>query len=120
MFKSGSTLNKTDKCKQQVMAAGITSQDNQLWHQRLGHPSQHIMKHLNLVHRHNNEVLTSCHVCPLAKQTRLAFPSSSSRASACFDMVHMDLWGPYKTPTLDKKHYFLTILDNYSRFVWIH
>ena len=40
MFKSGSTLNKTDKCKQQVMvAAGISSQDTQLWHQRLGHPS---------------------------------------------------------------------------------
>ena len=37
-----------------------------------------------------------------------------------FDVVHMDLWGPYKTPTLDRKHYFLTIVDDYSRFVWVH
>ena len=32
----------------------------------------------------------------------------------------MDLWGPYKTPTLDRKYYFLTIVYDYSRFVWVH
>ena len=37
-----------------------------------------------------------------------------------FDVVHMDLWGPYKIPTLDRKYYFLTIVDDYSRFVWVH
>ena len=116
VFKSGSTLNKTDKCKQQVMAAGITSQDNQLWHQRLGHPSHFIMKYLSLLSSIKNGVLSSCPVCPLAKQTGQVFPSSNSRGSTSFDLVHMNLWGPYKTPTLDKKHYFLTIVDDYSRF----
>ena len=78
------------------------------------------MRHLNLIHNNKSEVLNNCPICPLAKQTRLVFPVSNSRTTSSFDMVHMDLWGPYKTPTLDKKHYFLTILDNYSRFVWIH
>uniref|UniRef100_A0A3Q7IGL5 GAG-pre-integrase domain-containing protein n=1 Tax=Solanum lycopersicum TaxID=4081 RepID=A0A3Q7IGL5_SOLLC len=39
------------------MAADMTDQDVHIWHQRLGHCSQHVMKHLNLVHRHNNEVI---------------------------------------------------------------
>ena len=92
MFKSGSTLNKIDKHKQHVMvAAGTSNQDTQLWHQRLGHPSHIIMKHLKLISSNKDDVVTSCPVCPLAKQTRQAFPSSNSRASASFDLVHMDL-----------------------------
>lgn len=119
MFKSGSTLNKIDKCKQQLMDAGIARQDTQLCYQRLGHPSYFIMKHLNLLSSNKNDIV-SCHVCPLAKQIRQVFPSSNSRASTSFDLVHMNLWGPYKTPTLDKKHYFLTIVDDYNRFVWVY
>ena len=92
MFKSGSTLNKIDKHKQHVMvAAGTSNQDTQLWHQRLGHPSHIFMKYLKLISSNKDDVVTSCPVCPLAKQTRQAFPSSNSRASASFDLVHMDL-----------------------------
>lgn len=29
----------------------------------------------------------------------------------------MDLWGPYKIPTQNGCHYFLTIVDDQSRFV---
>ena len=32
----------------------------------------------------------------------------------------MDLWGPYKVPTFDKKYYFLTIVDDCSRYTWVH
>ena len=78
------------------------------------------MKHFNLLFSNKNDSLASYPVSPLAKQIRQVFPSSNSRISTSFDLVHMDLWGPYKIPTLDKKHYFLTIVDDYSRFVWIY
>lgn len=45
------------------------------------------------------------------------FPSIS-RADAHFHIVHMDLWGHYKTATFDNKHYFLTIVDGHSRYTW--
>lgn len=33
-------------------------------------------------------------------------------------MIHVDVWGPYRTPTYDRKQYFVTIVDDYSRFSW--
>lgn len=30
----------------------------------------------------------------------------------------MDLWGPYKEPTIENYHYFLTVVDDYSRTTW--
>ena len=31
----------------------------------------------------------------------------------------MDVWGPYRVPTHDGKRYFLTLVDDYSRFTWL-
>lgn len=31
----------------------------------------------------------------------------------------MDVWGPYKKTTHDKKYYFFTIVDDFSRATWI-
>ncbi|XP_019228552.1 PREDICTED: uncharacterized protein LOC109209691 [Nicotiana attenuata] len=31
----------------------------------------------------------------------------------------MDVWGPHKVPTYDRKLYFVTIVDDYSRFTWV-
>ena len=37
-----------------------------------------------------------------------------------FDLIHIDLWGPYRVPYLCGAVYFPTIVDDYSRAVWIH
>nr|GMD52674.1 uncharacterized protein LOC109178736 [Ipomoea batatas] len=37
-----------------------------------------------------------------------------------FDLLHMDIWGPYKVATTHGYHYFLTILDDHSRAVWVY
>ncbi|KAE8731176.1 Detected protein of unknown function [Hibiscus syriacus] len=41
----------------------------------------------------------TCNVCPLAKQTRLSFPLSCTRSSIPFELIHIDLWGPYRIST---------------------
>lgn len=33
-----------------------------------------------------------CSVCPVAKQTRLSFPTSTNRSEAFGDFVHTDVW----------------------------
>nr|GLL29188.1 uncharacterized protein LOC109170740 [Ipomoea trifida] len=38
----------------------------------------------------------------------------------CFDLLHVDIWGPYKVATIHGHHYFLTILDDHSRAVWVY
>ena len=59
-------------------------------------------------------------MCPLAKQTRLPFPRSSVITNNPFDLIHCDIWGPYSTPSLNQAHYFLTIVDDFSRSTWLY
>ncbi|CAN1320219.1 Retrovirus-related Pol polyprotein from transposon RE2 [Linum perenne] len=87
-----------------------------LWDFRLGHSSLDSLckslgsKNLNAFH---------CKVCPLAKQQRLKFPCSDSQATSVFDLIHVDIWGPYSVPSLDGRRFFLTIVDDCSHFTWV-
>jgi hypothetical protein len=58
-------------------------------------------------------------VCPLAKQHRLPFPVSDSTSNKIFDLVHCDIWGPFSINSLNSVKYFLTIVDDFSRFIWV-
>ncbi|GJT45695.1 putative RNA-directed DNA polymerase [Tanacetum coccineum] len=90
-----------------------------LWHARLGHPSTHVIKQMkNLPHFTTDVSKLHCTICPIAKQTALPFPSSSSYANALFELIHADTWGPYKHLTLNNYKYFLTLVDDYSRTTW--
>lgn len=84
-----------------------------MWHARLGHVPLHILK-LVLVEGVAN-VLDNCFSCMLAKQTRQSFPTSMSVSENLFDLVHADLWGPYRYKTHDNCQMFLTIVDEKSR-----
>jgi hypothetical protein len=55
----------------------------------------------------------------LAKQKKLSYTLSSSQTSKWFYLLHMDIWGPYSTATLHGHKYFLTIVDDFSRFTWL-
>lgn len=36
-----------------------------------------------------------------------------------FYVVHVDVRGPYRTPTYDRNMYLLTLVDDYSKYIWI-
>lgn len=98
--------------------ASHTSTSNlHIMHARLGHVSLSKMKHIPECQcSHLNEYF--CEVCVYAKHHKSSFPRSLSRASQCFDLIHLDLWGPYKVKTILGASYFLTILDDHSRCTW--
>lgn len=56
----------------------------------------------------------------LCKTNKRFFPLSNNKTSIVFELVHCDLWGPYRTISICGSKYFLTILDDYSRCVWIY
>ncbi|KAL4323895.1 hypothetical protein GQ457_11G003570 [Hibiscus cannabinus] len=91
------------------------------WHDRLGHPSSSVFRFLKdvlpSVENNKNDL---CTICPLAKQKHLSFPVSSTVTKAPFELVHYDIWGPYRTQTYDNFRYFLTIVDDYSRSTWTY
>lgn len=37
-----------------------------------------------------------------------------------FELIHCDLWGPYRTTSICGSKYFLTILDDFTRAVWVY
>ncbi|XP_047267657.1 uncharacterized protein LOC124898079 [Capsicum annuum] len=90
-----------------------------LWHNRLGHLPFHAMKKLSFISSLINENC-SCDVCPLARQSKLLFFHSSIKSLAEFDLLHLDSWGPYKSPTHDGYRYFLTIVDDFSKMTWTY
>ena len=59
-----------------------------------------------------------CDACHKAKHKKLPFPLSSSRSSHAFELIHMDIWGPC-TISMNGFKYFLTIVDDYSRYTWV-
>jgi len=122
IFKGTHGMKETSKAqKQQSLIAGVVVRDINLWHKRLGHPSSQVLKSVVFLKQNKDiDSLSTCHVCPLAKQARLLFPDSKNRAAVCFNLIYVDLWGPYKTPTLDQKQYFLTVVDDCSRYTWVH
>ncbi|KAL0385916.1 UNVERIFIED_CONTAM: hypothetical protein Sradi_2985900, partial [Sesamum radiatum] len=85
------------------------------WHKRLGHPSPLVLTHISELNIAEYNKSYICPVCPLAKQSRKSFPSYVHHAAHPFDLIHIDIWGPYKQPSLSECHYVLTIIDDHSR-----
>ena len=89
----------------------------------MGHPSSEVLSTLlrsldcSSSVKWNNE---QCEICLRAKQSRNQFTLSDNNAKYLFEVIHCDIWGPYRTPSLCGAHYFLTIVDDYSRGVWVY
>ncbi|GKA34677.1 cysteine-rich receptor-like protein kinase 8 [Tanacetum coccineum] len=73
-----------------------------LWHSRLGHPSTSTLKQIKSISTRCNSEISYCNVFPLAKNDASPFSLSTSHASYPFELVHLDIWGPYKSPTINK------------------
>lgn len=56
----------------------------------------------------------------MAKQKKLSFPASVTVIDKCLHTLHVDIWGPAPNPSLHGHRYFLTIIDDYSRFCWVY
>ncbi|KAL8127880.1 hypothetical protein AgCh_014722 [Apium graveolens] len=100
-------------------------EESWLWHCRLGHVNFNAMS----IMKENDMVVglprllqptEVCKGCLMAKQTRTLFPSQSSYASSKgLELVHGDLCGPISPPTPSRKRYFLLLVDDFSRMMWV-
>ena len=59
-----------------------------------------------------------CTICPASRQPRLPFHDSSIKNSNIFDLLHIDIWGPYPHKTHHGCNFFLTIVDDFGRITW--
>ncbi|KAL2242389.1 UNVERIFIED_CONTAM: Retrovirus-related Pol polyprotein from transposon RE1 [Sesamum indicum] len=90
-----------------------------LWHNRLGHPSKDVISHLPFKVDIADSV-KACETCTLAKQNRLPFQLNENHSENVFDIIHIDVWGPYNQFSITHCIYMLTIVDDCSRATWIY
>lgn len=90
------------------------------WHSRLGHLPVSKLKTLCNIDSSCIDTLSVCDVCAKARQHRLPFPHSTIHTTRKFELVHVDLWGPYSVCTYNKCKYFITIVDDFTRTTWTH
>lgn len=113
-FSSQNDVLSDNSCN---ISCGSASGSMKIWHHRLGHMPLSKMKQLKFLHDSINTFNSSfiCDVCPQARQHRLPFPHSQINTNSIFELIHVDIWGPYHTLTHQGYRYFLTIVDDYSR-----
>lgn len=101
----------------------INRVDADLWHFRLGHLSTRLLLtmvdklHCNVSRIHNKQ---PCYVCPLAKQRKLSFISHNNMSASPFDLIHCDIWGPYCEMSYSGHRFFVTLVDDCTRFTWVY
>ena len=99
----------------------------QLWHQRFGHLGVKNLKTLQdeeLVEGlkfNDSKDMQFCEACVEGKQTRNSFPKGqATHATELLEIVHSDVCGPMQTTSLGGHRYFVTFIDDKSRFTAIY
>ncbi|XP_077228362.1 uncharacterized protein LOC143861311 [Tasmannia lanceolata] len=96
-----------------------TSADSFMWHCRLGHPSYESLQRSPVV----SGVISPfhCESCQYGKHHRVSYPSRSvSCVNSPFELVHSNVWGPCRTPSMLGGKYFVIFVDDFSRMTWLY
>ncbi|CAI7874177.1 unnamed protein product [Closterium sp. NIES-53] len=101
--------------------------DWETWHERLCHVNFPMLQKLvkdgslkGLEVKGAVKEIGSCPTCLTTKFTKFPFSSGTGPAKAPLALVHMDVVGPTRAPSLSSSRYFLTIVDDHTRAVWVY
>ena len=92
----------------------------ELWHKWLGH--YHYQGFLKMQKSEMVEgipefevISTSYQACQYGMQSRLPFPTTTWRASNKLQLIHTDVGGPQRTPSLKGSRYYIIFIDDLTR-----
>jgi hypothetical protein len=117
--KLGRTYVLRGSAKEQASLASVKKdqEDSKRWHQRLGHPRLHKTELFGSGAVDGIPPLqqVNCEIYKMTKSTQKVIRTPAARAIQKLERVHMDFWGPYKTPIIGGSKYMLTITNDFSR-----
>uniref|UniRef100_T1IJB0 Integrase catalytic domain-containing protein n=1 Tax=Strigamia maritima TaxID=126957 RepID=T1IJB0_STRMM len=127
---SKSSLTKSGNCVTEPSSANKPENyvvSVNMWHQRFGHMYtkglNHLVNNTNVkgIDLKSKVSKSICDNCELSKSTRAGFKSESLLvASEPLELLHMDFWGPCPIPSLGEARYLFCIVDDATRYTWIH
>lgn len=96
-----------------------------LWHLRLGHINQQRLKQIQFVSKgiepFDEKQLTLRQPCIEGKQHKEKFPKQGARrANELLELIHSDICGPMQVGTHLGYLYFITFIDDLSRFCHVY
>ena len=97
-----------------------------IWHRRYGHLGARNLEELvrhNMVDGFDYNSSTEsdlCESCAAGKIHRCKFQQSSRRSEEKLGLVHSDVCGKMGTKSLGDGEYFLTFIDDKTRYLWIY
>ncbi|CAI7932441.1 unnamed protein product [Closterium sp. NIES-54] len=107
-------------------SSGSGEADWETWHERLCH-NIHMLQKMEkdgslkgLEVKGATKEIGSCPTCIETKFTKFSFSTCTGPAKAPLMLVHMDVVGPTRAPSLSSIRYFLTIVDDHMRAVWVY
>lgn len=94
-----------------------------LWHKRMGHLNETSLKSLcnkQFISVTNwKRSMSVCSSCQMSKSCKLPFTSTNKISIFPIDKVHCDLWGPAPILSCQNFKYYVSFVDDHSRFTWI-
>ncbi|KAL0411115.1 UNVERIFIED_CONTAM: Retrovirus-related Pol polyprotein from transposon RE2 [Sesamum latifolium] len=106
-----------------VAAEAVGSLSLVIWHARLGHISKDKIR--RLVDSKSLEIddldhLPTCESCLKEKMTKKPFVGQTAIANDLLDLVHTDICGPLSIPARGGFFYFITFIDDHSRYGYVY
>ncbi|KAI3777237.1 hypothetical protein L1987_47035 [Smallanthus sonchifolius] len=97
--------------------------DTFLWHCRLGHISKARIKRLQserILEPIGQDLFDNCDSCLAGKLTKDPFTHVGERAKDLLGLIHTDVCGPFKTMSRNHERYFVSFIDDYSRYAYVY
>ncbi|KAH7845363.1 hypothetical protein Vadar_001167 [Vaccinium darrowii] len=110
---------------QPISLLARTDEDAWRWHERYGHLGFESLRKLSrggMVRGlpQLDHVDQLCDACLAGKQRRAPFPQEAKHwATGRLDLVHGDLCGPVTPATHGGRSYFLLLVNDFSRYIWL-
>ena len=79
-----------------------------------------ILKKKGHLGNHCTRNVDFCEHCIFGKQKKVSFSKAIHRTKGTLDYIHSDLWVPSKVPSRGKCRYMMTIIDDFSRKLWVY
>nr|GEW50282.1 retrovirus-related Pol polyprotein from transposon TNT 1-94 [Tanacetum cinerariifolium] len=120
-------LHEMDSASPICLMARASSTKSWLWHQRLSHLNfdtindlarNDLVSGLPKFNYHKEHLCPSCEQGKNEKESHPPKPVPNSRQR--LHLFHMDLCGPMIIASINGKRYVLVIVDDYSRYTWVH
>ena len=125
LFDGKTVAGQVNISVQKIMS--LSRDETSIWHKRLGHLSiknLQILAKRGILDIERIGFLAFCENCVMGKHKKLSFHAGRHDSGEALKYIYADLWGftnvtPSLSPSLFRKQYFMSIIDDFTRKVWV-